>query len=759
MTKQKKPHEIGGRARSPLPPAERRRRWRELWIGLAVFAAIAAFVLLSKQLSGETPSVPVANSTLFLFLNALNVILIALLFFLVARNLVKLVFERRRGILGAHLSLKFVLAFALTAAVPTAALFLVAAFFITSSINTYFSLGVHGALERSREVAEAHYEEAARDMLWFGRHIADAITEQRLLREENREALVELVQTKQREYNLGVIEVFSATGEQLVTAVNPEIPAATFARPGSDFVSSALGGEPASRVASSGTGDVIRGAVPIWSSFRSDEPVGAVVVNSFEEASLTRKVHEIEAGVAEYRTLQPNAGHIRSVYLLELLLTFLVVLMLATWWGFRLAKGVTGPIQALAEGTAEVARGNLDVVVEPTSDDEVGFLVHSFNRMTHDLRDARGGLELTNAELDQRRRYMEIVLRNIGAGVISIDAEGRVNTINPSAQRLLGIPPGAAVIGRKVEEILERPEQLEIVRELSAKLRPGVRETIRQQVQLPVGDEVLTLLVTLTLLQDEDGHALGTVLTFDDYSQLVNVQRMAAWREVARRIAHEIKNPLTPIELSAQRIARRFRGRLPEVSEDRKVFDDCVDTITSQVEGLKILVNEFSNFARLPAARPKPDDLNKILKEAVASYAGTEGVQFSTHLDAGLPTVDLDREQIKRVLTNLIDNAIAAVREQAKAEPGSQTGHVELRTVNDAPLQTVRLEVADDGVGIRPADRRHIFDPYFSTKKGGTGLGLSIVSRIIADHRGYIRQHRNEPRGTRMIIELPIRSV
>jgi two-component system nitrogen regulation sensor histidine kinase NtrY len=738
--------------------AERRRRRREFWIGLAVLAAITLFVLLSQRLSGQGQAIPIASSTLFLFLNARNVILIVLLFFLIARNLVKLVFERRRGILGAHLNLKFVLAFALTAAVPTAVLFLVAAFFVTSSINTWFSLQVHGALEESRQVADAHYEESARTMLWFGRQIADAITEERLLREENREALTQLVQAKQREYNLGVVEVFSATGEELVIAVNPEIPAATFARPDTDFVSSALAGEAASRVAAAGSGDVIRGAVPISSSFRLDQTVGAVVVNSFVETSLTRKVHAIQAAVEEYRTLQPSADYIRSVYFFELLLIFLVVLMLATWWGFRLAKSVTEPIKALAEGTAEVARGNLDVVVEPTSDDEIGFLVNSFNRMTHDLRDARSGIELSNTELEQRRRYMEIVLRNIGAGVVSIDAEGRINTINPSAQRLLGVPPGAAVIGRKLEEILERPEQLEIVKELSGKLRAGVRESIRQQVQMPMGDEVLTLLITLTLLQDEDGRALGMVLTFDDYSQLVNVQRMAAWREVARRIAHEIKNPLTPIELSAQRIARRFRERLVESSEDRQVFDDCVDTITSQVESLKVLVNEFSNFARLPAAKPKPDDLNKLLLEAVASYAGTEGVEFSTNLDDRLPTLDLDREQLKRVLTNLIDNAIFAVREATRAEPAGAVGRIELRTIHDAPLQTARLEVADDGIGI-PADaRRHIFEPYFSTKKNGTGLGLSIVSRIIADHRGYIRQHRNEPRGTRMIVELPVRS-
>ena len=745
--------------RQPLPPAERRRRLREAVISLAVVAAIAAVIVFEDRISRLGTPLSIDDGVLFLFLNAVNVILIVLLVFLITRNFVKLVFERRRGILGSHLNTRFVLAFLLIATVPTAVLFAVSAYFITASINTWFSLQVDDALEQSRAVADAFYEESSRDALLFGRRIAEQIRADALLDVDDHERLAALVQAKQREYNLGVVEVFSAAGEELVAASNPEIPAANFSRPESDLVRSALAGSSDSSISELGGADVIRGAVPIQSLASDDVVVGAVVVNTVVPRSLARRVAEIRAALDEYRRLQPNAGHIRTVYLLELFLIFLVVLLLATWWGLRMAKGVTGPIRALVEGTDEVARGNLDVVVESTSEDEVGFLVRSFNQMTHDLREARRGLEWSNAELEQRRRYMEIVLRNIGAGVVSIDAERRVTTINPSAQRLLGVPPGVGLAGRKIEEVLTRPEHLEIVSDLAAQLRAGVRESIRRQLQVPSGEEVLTLLVSLTLLQDEDGRQLGMVLVFDDYTQLVKVQRMAAWREVARRIAHEIKNPLTPIQLSAHRIRRRFRDRLSESVEDVKVFDECVDTITTHVESLKLLVNEFSNFARLPTADPRPDDLNRVVSDTVASYADTEGVRLRTELDPALPSVDLDREQMRRALSNLIENAIAAIREPLEEDGAPGEGTIELRTVHDELLGTARVEVSDDGPGIRADDRRRIFEPYFSTRRGGTGLGLAIVSRIVADHHGYIRVHDNRPRGTRFIVELPLRGV
>ncbi|RIK98592.1 MAG: PAS domain-containing sensor histidine kinase [Proteobacteria bacterium] len=736
-----------------LPDAERRRRRREIWLSSLVLVAIAAIAFGQQWASAPRRALP-AGSALFLFLNALNVFLIFLLVYLVARNLVKLVFERRRGALGSRLNLKFVLAFALVAMVPTVILFLVSSSIIGASIDTWFSLQIDRTLDESRQIADAYYQSASDDAQLFGRRIADQVTERRLLREEEREALAEFVQEKQRDYHLGVVEVFSATGEALVVAVNPDIPAANFSRPDSELVSSALQGGATSRVEEVVGGSVIRSAVPIRSSFREHEAVGAVVVNHFVPFALTRKIEGIRAAHDEYRRLQPYAGHIERIYQLELLLFSLVVVLFAIWWGFRIAKGVSTPIRALAEGTAEVARGNLDVQVEPHSNDEVGFLVRSFNRMTRDLRDARDGVESTTAELERRRRYMEVVLRNIGAGVISLDADDRINTINPAAQRLLAVPPGVGVVGRPWAEVLPR-EQAGLVAELRDSLQPGLRESIRRQVQLAVGDERLTLLVTMTLLKDEEGVVLGSVVVFDDYSQLVKVQRMEAWQEVARRIAHEIKNPLTPIQLSAQRIRRRFGARLRGDPAEAQVFDECVDAITSQVDSLKLLVNEFSNFARLPSANPVPDDLNRIVQEAVSRYAGTEGVVLKTDLDPQLPRADIDREQFGRLLTNLIDNAIAAVRARAAYEPDYDVGHVSLRTVHDAPLSAVRLEVVDDGIGIRPEDRRRIFEPYFSRKEHGTGLGLAIVSRIVADHRGYVRVHDAQPRGARFIVELP----
>jgi len=645
----------------------------------------------------------------------------------------------------------------LVAAVPTGIQYVISSRFITASINAWFGLQMDRAIDESREVADAYYDAWTGNALHYGRQLARQITEKRLLRVDEREALEAFVKAKQREYNLGIVQVFPfAESAPIATVINPEIPAAAFVQRDSAIVASAFHGEPASVVEGTGTelGDIIRGAVPIFSSDpdRAKEVVGAVVVNHLVPHTVAFKVGDIRSAVAEYRSIQPLTGRIAGVYQLVLLLFSLVILLFALWWGLRMAKGVTGPIRALAEGTEKVARGDLDVVIPASSDDEIGFLVRSFNQMTHDLREALRGLERSNSELEQRRRYMEIVLRNVDAGVVSLDADGRIGTINPAALRLLGIPPDAAVLGSKVEEVVGRPEILDVVHALAGQTRAGVRESVRQQALVPEGDDVLTLLVTLSLLQDEEGNPLGSVLVFDDYTQEVRAQRMAAWREVARRIAHEIKNPLTPIQLSAQRIRRRFRGRLDKASEDAQVFDECVDTITSQVEGLKVLVNEFSNFARLPTARPRPDDLNQLVQEAVSSYAGTQGVAFVSDLDEGLPKVDFDREQIRRVLTNMIDNSVAALQESGVG------GRIEVRTVHDVPLQIVRLEIADDGRGIRDADRHRIFEPYFSTKDHGTGLGLAIVSRIVADHHGYVRVHANKPRGTRFIVELPVRT-
>ncbi len=738
-----------------VPAAERRRRRRELWLSSLVLVAIAVIAIGQQWVTAPRGALPAGDSALFLFLNALNVFLIFLLIYLVARNLVKLVFERRRGALGSHLNLKFVLAFALIATVPTVVLFLVSSAIIGNSINTWFSLQIDRTLDESRQVADAYYQSASDEALFFAHRIADQVTERRLLREEEDEALATFVQDRQSDYHLGVVEVFSTTGEALVVAVNPDIPAANFSRPDSDLVSSALAGNTTTRVEEVVGGSVIRGAVPIGSSFKEKEAVGAVVVNHFVPFSLAQKIEQIRAVHDEYRRLQPYAGHIERLYQLELLLFSLVVVLFAIWWGFRIAKGVSTPIRALAEGTAEVARGNLDV--------QVGSALRRRGRLPgallqpHDPRPAR---RARRSRAHQRRAGAAPPLHGGGAAqhrrgrglARRRGARPHHQSRRPApARHPAGRRARRALVGRGAARARTARGGARAARDL----RSGVRESIRRQVQLPAGDETLTLLVTVTLLKDEENLVLGTVVVFDDYSQLVKVQRMEAWQEVARRIAHEIKNPLTPIQLSAQRIRRRFRRAVRSRSGRRQGLRrvrrrDHEPGGRPEAAGERVLELRAPARREPRARRPEPHRARG--RVALRRHRGRRAE------DRPRPEPAARRPRpraVRRLLTNLIDNAVAAVRERVAQEPDYDVGHVELRTVHDAPLHAVRLEVVDDGIGIRPEDRRRIFEPYFSRKEHGTGLGLAIVSRIVADHRGYVRVHDAQPRGARFIVELP----
>jgi two-component system nitrogen regulation sensor histidine kinase NtrY len=739
--------------RPPLPTAEleRWRRRRDLSLVAAGAAALAAVIAVERRIAALPDAVPFADSLPFLALNAVSVVLIVGLVYLSGRQLVKLWFERRSGIFGARLNAKFVLALFLVATVPMGIQVAVSSSLITASINAWFGAQWDRAIDDSAEVASAYYDAWRNVSIHYGRQIASDLAEQGLL-EGGGPELASFVAAKQREYGLGAVQIFGAD-VALASLPDPAGAAESWATRDSALVAAAFAGEEGTLVEETGgeSGDAIRAAVPIRSVAPGGQIIGVVVVNHLVPRALAYKVDSIRAAVAEYRDVKPFAAHVGGVFRLALVIISLATVLFALWWGLRMAKGVTGPIRALAESTAKVARGELDVVVAETSDDEIGFLVRSFNRMTADLREAVARLEHGRAELDQRRRTMEIVLRNVDAGVVSVDAEGRISTINRAAQRLLGVAETPTPIGCTLDEVATSTQLVATVREALSQARPGSRESVRRQTLSAAGDEPQTLLVTVSRMQDEDGRALGSVIVVDDYTQEVRAQRSAAWREVARRIAHEIKNPLTPIQLSAERIRRRFGEKIAANPDDARVFDECVDTITSHVEGMKVLVNEFSQFARLPAAKPQPGDLDALVQEAVASYTGAEGVRFATDCAGDLPKVDFDREQLRRVLTNLIDNACAAVQATGGA------GTVAVSTRHDAARETVRIEVADDGSGIRDEDRMRIFEPHYSTKPQGSGLGLAIVARIVADHHGYVRAQKNSPRGSRFVVELPVR--
>ncbi len=478
--------------------------------------------------------------------------------------------------------------------------------------------------------------------------------------------------------------------------------------------------------------------------------VGVVVVNYYVPYSLVSKMKEISTSYHEFRQLKILKNPITTGYILTLFLITMVIIFLAVWFGVYLAKSLTIPIQELAEATRQVAEGNLDVHLGEKGNDEIGMLISSFNKMTQDLRNNQLALKNTNEELsrsnlelEQRRRYMEIVLKNVNAGVISVDKQGVLTTVNKSAERLLNINT-QKVTGKNFREVLQ-PVHLDIVKSMLRDLIVSQQDTVNKQVTIPIRDAKLTLLVNLTVLKDENDEFVGTVVVFDDLTQLIKAQRMAAWREVARRIAHEIKNPLTPIKLSAQRLRKRYLSRF---EGEEKVFDECTDMIIKSVDELKTLVDEFSNFARMPAAQPSPNNLNEILHEAITLYQEAHrNITFSLRTDENIPTIQLDRDQIKRVLINLLDNAVAAI---------DGNGAIIIESTYNRELKMVTFTVADTGHGILPEDRARLFEPYFSTKKAGTGLGLAIVNTIISDHHGFIRTKDNQPKGTIFTIELPI---
>jgi two-component system nitrogen regulation sensor histidine kinase NtrY len=414
----------------------------------------------------------------------------------------------------------------------------------------------------------------------------------------------------------------------------------------------------------------------------------------------------------------------------------LLILFGATWTGSYLAKRITRPVQALAAAAREIGAGRLDLHIEPETPDEFGALTEAFNAMTADLAASRRKVERSTVELERkhlevegRRRYVETILERIATGVVSVDAGGTMTTMNGSAERLLGIDRSA--VGRPVSEAFTRAD----LQPLLALLGGGGAKsgTAAQEIVLPRDGQERHLTAMVTPLVGESGSREGVVLVLDDVTPLIRTQKIAAWREVARRLAHEIKNPLTPIQLSAERLRRHFAAA---PASARALVEECTQTIVGEVESLKGLVDEFSQFARMPSPRAVPTNLHHLVSDTLALYNGIfPDITIERRFGDDVPLVRLDPLQIRRVIINLVDNAV--------------------ETQRDASNSIVRIVVADDGPGIPVAERDKLFLPYYSTKRRGSGLGLAIVRRIIAEHGGSIEVGDNRPRGTRFTIELP----
>jgi len=731
---------------APTRPAKRPNR-KQVIILLGITVLVLFAVLASQTAFNATILQPENNQQIVVLyaLSLLISLLFVALFFVLIRNLLKVIAERRMGVLGSKFRTRMVAGGLLLSFVPVIVMYWFAYGLMNRSIDKWFSTPVEEVRSETQAMASTLAGYAMQNARAEAAAIAISPEIERAFSGHGFAGVVSEFQRHELTLQGGfALAIRDGNAEASFNAPAPW-PVLKSQLPLAD----AAAGRPAQFTWQQT--DYTLGSAPV-------EGGGLILAAIPLPREFSQTVRQVEASQLRYFQLSSERRRVRQTYMGLLLLLTMIVLFVTTWLALFLAKLVTRPLAALAEATQEISRGRLDFRVDVRAADEIGDLVRSFNRMAEDLEASRRQIEASsrdlsavNAELDQRRRQMETILESIPTGVLSLDADRRVTHVNQALLRMFhpdaghdaasGIVRGASLADVFPADVLEDFEPL-----LRRADRMGVT-TSQLEMQLPRAS--LNVAVTVATLRHQ-GERSGYVVVFEDLSDLLKAQKQAAWREVARRVAHEIKNPLTPIALSAERIQRHLDRAASDEPASLNLLRSCAETIAGAVETVRRLVDEFSTLARFPVANPQPADLNEIVEGALAMFNGRlDGINLHRTLAADLPKVMADSEAIKRAVANLVDNAAEALHDSIVRE-------IEISTALVASRDAVEIAVADTGHGVTRELKEKLFLPYFSTKRRGTGLGLAIVSRIIEDHHGSIRVEENRPVGTRFIVELPV---
>lgn len=717
---------------------ERKKRQREYLIATLCLIVFGALSFIQLKYLG-------VNSYLFLGLFNLNFILLLVVLFVVGRNGVKLLLERRRKVLGSKLRTRMVLSFMSLSLIPTLLMFFMAMQFVQISVDYWFKNQIEESMVQSLELGRAFYASAQEGLERKGNNVLKAITESHYA--WGGKSMSFFLSKKLMEYDLGLLGVIRPDGSKLNWHSDgswdqawPDIKTKV------DWKDLKTHPRYWSTIHPVPGNDMIIGILPV-----DEAKSGFLVLGENIGQGLLYKLDRVVQGLDEYKQLKTLKYPLKMTLYLTLGVTTLLIILGSIWFGFRLSKELSAPIQALAAGSQRIARGDLSVRLEDNSDDELGFMVQSFNRMAEDLEDSQKSLKTANdrlaqqnQELERRGRYMEAVMNNITAGVISLDEHGSISTVNKAVEEMLGID-ARFVHGKNPQNLLPEGELAELISDARTHMATSPYSQWQRQISLTIEGRHHKFLVNVVALKSEQRPGGGLVAVFEDITELEKMQRVAAWREVARRIAHEIKNPLTPIKLSAQRLQRKFG---PDIKD--QVFRESTDLIILQVEHMQEMVQEFSAYAKLPEVQPKPDNLKPLLEEVVSLYSNSHSnIKWNLRLETEIPIFEFDREGLRRVFINLLSNASEALEKQENPE-------VEISAMHDPTLGWLRMEIRDNGPGLTADERSRMFEPYFSSKKSGTGLGLTIVKSIVTDHRGFVRVKPAENGGTVFVVELPV---
>lgn len=651
-------------------------------------------------------AVPFLTRIILLLLLNLTIIALLVLMFFVGKSMVKLYFERRNRVLGYKFKTKLVVVFVVLTLIPAIFLFAVAGGLITNYIDRWFSPQLRQPLDRSIEIAKAVYELERRKTLDYAKTLSAGGT----------------------------------TADNYTVRHLSRIP-----EDASETMRAAFEGKADVEVISGDKGDIVRAVAP---EYRQGNQTGVIVVESIISKKIADDVEHIKDAYENYLTLESWKVPIKTNYLLILGFLTLIVVFMALWVALKIAGGITEPIQNLAQATEQVAAGDLDIEVDLKREDEIGLLVNSFNRMVRELKEAEKKLQSAYYKSEEQRLYLENILDKINSGVIMLDTLGNISMINGTACAILNIKP-EDVIDKSYRELISMIDSKElhsVVKGIEGReFNPIVRE-----IKAIIGERNVILRVFITSLRDSQKF-IGLLVVFDDLTDIIKAeiksQKVVAWQEIARRVAHEIKNPLTPIKLSAERIIKKWEHRDADFDQ---VFKRSARTIIKEVDSLRRLVDEFSRFGKMPEINKIPTFLPALIDEVVTLYKGYKSIEINVSVPDDPPMVDLDGEQFRRVIINIFDNAVQAL---------GDSGKIDVTLHFDIPSNRAHIDIANNGPGIKDEDKEKLFLPYFSTKKDGTGLGLAIANRIVTEHRGYIGVRDNEPSGTVFTIEIPIKDV
>lgn len=642
----------------------------------------------------------------FVFITVNIILYLLLLIFFIFRYLVNLYTEKKRKAIGSKFRTKLVASFLGLVLIPSALLFLLSNELINNSIDTWFTLEVQKPIYDSMDIAKTMYYKERQ----YAENYAELLASSKDLL--NRNLQNSQVTDDFRSYLLNETD-------------------------GSDLVDLAFKGTSGTDILSSDQGDIIRAAKP----FTEDGKItGVVIVETLIPMEIVTKMESIQDSFHEYIQMKVQQNPVRFLYFLILVIATLLVIFMALWVSIRIAKGITVPIQSLAEATETVAHGNLNFRIALKRDDEIGLLINSFNKMLDDLQDGKQSLEMAYRESDRRRLGMETILESIKSGVIFFDRSGKIMTLNNAACSMLNVKRGS-IEGKGHKDLMSTLQSSELGSMVKRLIEKGFG-SVEKELHIYIHGRPMDLRVYITIIKDSEEKLVGTLAVFDNLTEIIMAQRALAWQEVAKRIAHEIKNPLTPIRLSAERLLKKWNDKADDFES---VLNRSTKTIVHEVNSLRSLVDEFSRFGKMPKINLEPINIKMIIEEVTELYSDLKEIEMISSINEEMPDIEVDKKQIKMALINLIDNAI-----QAKTEK------IWLSAFHNIDFDLIRIEIADDGAGIKEEDKDKLFFPYFSTKKEGTGLGLAIVNSIISKHRGYIRVQDNEPRGTRFIIELPM---